>query len=174
MITIKKINETNAEALQLPNEPFPLLGRMQVSLINDRWAYQIIKITEVSTQTFPDEDYQLNQIEQNGFALGAFVGTECVGLAIFENHWNKYLYLSDLKVKQSYRRQGISRQLLQAAVPLAQSAGYQGIYTIGQDNNLIACQFYLAMGFVIGGFNSRDYQHTLQQGKSDIYFYWDF
>lgn len=174
MIEIKQIDQDHVTALRLPNEPFPLVGRMQVSRVDDQWQYQVIQSAESSLQTFPDENYQLTQVNQAGFALGAFDNGICVGLAIFENNWTKYLYLSDLKVNRAYRRQGIGQQLLQAAEPLAKTAGYRGIYTIGQDNNVNACQFYLATGFIIGGFNSRGYQYTLQQGKSDIYFYLDF
>ncbi len=174
MIEIKPITQSNEQALNLPNEPFPLLGRMQVSRSDDQWHYQIVAARKNDQQTFPDENYQLAEVNQNGFALGAFTADVCVGLAIFADHWNQYLYLDDLKVKRSYRRQGISRQMLQAAKNIARTRGYRGIYTIGQDNNLNACQFYLATGFVIGGFNSRDYQGTSQEGKSDIYFYWDF
>ena len=45
--------------------------------------------------------------------------------------------------------------------------------TVGQDNNLSACLFYLHHGFSIGGFDNRSYDGTSQEGKSDIYFYRD-
>jgi hypothetical protein len=47
------------------------------------------------------------------------------------------------------------------------------IYTIGQDNNLSACLFYIKSGFVIGGFNTHVYGGTNQANKSNIYFYLD-
>ena len=48
-----------------------------------------------------------------------------------------------------------------------------GLYTIGQDNNLNACLFYLSCGFQIGGFDNKVYKGTSQEGKSDILFYLD-
>ena len=38
-------------------------------------------------------------------------------------------------------------------------------------NNLNACLFYIGCGFEIGGLNTRVYEGTKQEGKSDIYFY---
>ena len=35
----------------------------------------------------------------------------------------------------------------------ARNQGMRGVYTIGQDNNLSACLFYLKQGFEIGGFD---------------------
>ncbi len=49
----------------------------------------------------------------------------------------------------------------------------QGVYTIGQDNNLSACLFYLRNGFEIGGFDNRVYRGTGQEGKANILFYRD-
>lgn len=47
------------------------------------------------------------------------------------------------------------------------------VYTIGQDNNLAACLFYLEHGFEIGGFDNRCYRGTSQENKTNIYFYRD-
>ncbi len=63
--------------------------------------------------------------------------------------------------------------LVDKAKEIAQSKGYQGIHTIAQDNNLIACQFYQKVGFEIGGLDTRVYKGTAQEGKADIYFYLD-
>ncbi|MGO1931528.1 MAG: GNAT family N-acetyltransferase, partial [Ruoffia tabacinasalis] len=97
--------------------------------------------------------------------------SKCVGLAVFEHQWNKYMYLADLKVTKEYRRFGHGQELIKQGFIEAQSLGYKGLFTIGQDNNLGACKFYLNQGFEIGGFNNRDYDFTQQEGKSDIYFY---
>lgn len=43
--------------------------------------------------------------------------------------------------------------------------------TNGQDNNLSSCLFYLHNGIEIGGFDSRVYRGTLQEGKANILFY---
>lgn len=48
-----------------------------------------------------------------------------------------------------------------------------GLWTIGQDNNLAACLFYVNNGFRIGGLDTDVYIGTKQEGKADIYFYKD-
>ena len=83
------------------------------------------------------------------------------------------MYLYDLKVNKEFRRKGIAEELISSGLKLVRSLGYAGIYTIGQDNNLAACKFYLKQNFVIGGLNTNDYKHTKQEGKSNIYFYLD-
>src|SRR5699024_400589 len=102
----KKITAENKEDLLLPNEPFDLWGQLIVNRENNVWSYEIERFKEVETMVFPNENYEFDQIHKNGFAIGAYHEEECIGLAIYENHWNKYLYLSDLKVKQAFRKRG--------------------------------------------------------------------
>ena len=83
------------------------------------------------------------------------------------------MYLYDLKVNREYRGRGVGRQLVEAAKAAAAEAGYRGIYTIGQDNNLAACLFYIRNGFRIGGLDTEVYKGTKQEGKADIIFYLD-
>lgn len=100
-------------------------------------------------------------------------GEKCIGLAILQKDMFKYLYLDDLKVNSAYRKHGIGSKLIAACMNEAKKRKMQGIYTIGQDNNLSACLFYLKNGFEIGGFNNRNYRGTPQENKNDIYFYKD-
>ena len=81
------------------------------------------------------------------------------------------MLLQDLKVNRDFRKLGSAGELIKKGQQYASDLGYKGIYTISQDNNLAACKFYLKQGFEIGGLNTRDYQHTLQEGKADVYFY---
>ncbi|WP_051006516.1 GNAT family N-acetyltransferase, partial [Liquorilactobacillus vini] len=172
MIRIERITPNNQVALKLPNEPFALFGRLMVSRIDGKWQFhEVLFDNSKQTQTFPNEKYDLAVIEQNGFALGAFAGKTCVGLAIFENRWNHYLYLSDLKVVAAYRRKKIASQLMDKATKLAKENDMRGLTTIAQDNNLGANRFYLHYGFEIGGLNTKNYQFTKQKGKADIYYY---
>ena len=65
----------------------------------------------------------------------------------------------------------MGRRLITEGQKIAHEMGLIGQYTIGQDNNLNACLFYIGWGFEIGGLNTRVYEGTKQEGKSDIYFY---
>lgn len=173
MITIEKITHNNQQALELPNEPFELFGKLIVTRSNDIWDYYEVS-TKHETMIFPDENYQLDIINEKGYALGAFDDNKCVGLAIFENNWNKYLYLSDLKVTSSHRRKNIATMLLNTAIKISTEHDISGLYTIAQDNNLSANRFYLRYGFSIGGLNTKNYHFTNQKGKYDIYYYLEF
>lgn len=169
----KRITTETKEAIQLPNEPFDLFGKMIVNRINNEWSYNIELFDEAESVSFPEENYNFDQIQKNGFAIGAFYKEECVGLAIYEFNWNNYIYLSDLKVKSKFRKKGVAAELIKEGQKNAEKLGYKGIYTVGQDNNLAACKFYLKQGFEIGGLNTRNYKYTNQEGKADIYFYLD-
>ena len=167
----KKMTIQNKDDILLPNEPFDLFGRLIVSRINNQWSYEIEEFDEVETMVFPDENYDFHQIQEKGFAIGAYHEGKCIGLAIYEYNWNNYLYLYDLKVNSDFRKMGVASRLIKEGQNYAEELGYKGIYTVGQDNNLATCLFYLKQGFEIGGFNTRDYDYTKQEGKADVYFY---
>lgn len=173
MMEIKMITPETKADLLLENEPFEIRGRMIVLRTRDEWQYEVALFDETSLMTFPNEAYDYNELIKNGFCLGAYMDGTCVGLAIMQNDWFKYMFLYDLKVNHQYRKHGIGKKLIEAAYRLAKERDYDGIYTIGQDNNLNACQFYLNSGFVIGGYNTQGYRHTSQEDKADIYFYMD-
>lgn len=174
MITYCKITKERAKDLHLPNEPFALCGELVVSRMENQWVYDTDFYEKKTSMVFPNENYTFEEVDKKGFAVGAYRDKTCVGIAIYEYNWNKFLYLMDLKVNSQYRKKGIASELLKVGQHYAEKLEYQGLYTIAQDNNLAACKFYLKQNFVIGGLNTMDYQQTSQQGKTDIYFYKTF
>ena len=173
-IEIRLIDECHKVDIHLPNEPFPLFGRMVPSYTNETWDYTTEPLEPVEEMCFPDENYCYEDMASDHLFIGAYDGEQCVGLAILRDGFFKYMYLYDLKVNREHRRQGVAKALLEKAVAAAKERGFQGLYTQGQDNNLGACLFYVKQGFVIGGLDTKDYQGTPQEGKKDILFYWDF
>lgn len=171
MIDIRIIDKTHEADINLPNEPFRLFGRMIPSYTNGEWSYTTQRFPVESSMTFPDEWYVYDDMIGSSTFIGAYDGDTCVGLAILQEGFFKYMYLYDLKVNLSHRRQGVAKQLIEKAEQLAKEKGYIGIYTQGQDNNLGACLFYLNAGFEIGGFDNKVYEGTKQEGKADIFFY---
>lgn len=165
----------NKEDIRLKNEPFPIWGRMVPSYNGESWSYTIEELApeEVTSVTFPDEDYDYDAMRADSYFVGAYIDGECVGLAIFQKPFFNYLYLYDLKVMGARRRKGIAEGLIDMGKKIAKERGYQGIYTQGQDNNLSACLFYIKVGFRIGGLDTEVYNGTAQEGKSDIIFYLD-
>lgn len=172
-ITIKLIDKNNEEDIRLANEPFSLFGRFIPSYQNEQWLHEVEYFEKVTEMCFPDESYDYDLMSKNSFFIGAYDGDTCVGLAVIQEGFFKYMYLYDLKVNQAYRKQNIAHLLMDKASQIAEEKKYQGIYTQGQDNNLGACLFYLKNGFVIGGLDTKVYQGTPQEHKKDIIFYKD-
>lgn len=175
MIAIRLIDAQHSRDINIPNEPFPLYGRMIPSYIHEQWRYDIVYFEEddIGEMCFPDENYAYDEMRSSCVFIGAYDGEKCIGLAVLQDDWMKYMYLYDLKVAKDYRRQGVAYALIEKAKEIGKERGYRGLYTRGQDNNLSACEFYIESGFHIGGFDSDVYKGTSQEGKSDIIFYMD-
>lgn len=175
MIEIKVIDAAHSGDIQLPNEPFELWGRMIPFYREEQWGYTVEEkpSREITSMCFPQEQYDYEEMSANTTFIGAYDGEKCIGLAVMQDAFFKYWYLYDLKVNRAYRRQGVSTALLKKAMELAVQKRYRGIYTIGQDNNLSACLFYVNNGFHIGGLDTNVYKGTNQEGKADILFYRD-
>lgn len=175
MFEIRIIHAEHKQDINIPNEPFPLFGRMIPSYINEQWQYRIVRFKEdeICEMCFPDEHYDYDKLSKSSIFIGAYDGDNCIGLAVLQHAMMKYMYLYDLKVNMDYRGLHIGKMLIDMAKEIAIRQGYKGIYTQGQDNNLGACLFYLKNGFVIGGLDTHVYAGTSQEGKSDILFYFD-
>ena len=175
MLDIRVIDAAHQQDINIPNEPFPLCGRMIPSYTDGQWGHSVVRYPEdsVSEMRFPDEHYDYAAMQGSSVFLGAYYGEKCVGLAILQDAWMKYMYLYDLKVSRDYRRRGAGAALMAKARDIALARGYRGLYTQAQDNNLTACLFYLSQGFFIGGLDTQVYKGTRQEGKSDIIFYLD-
>ena len=169
---IRWIDEAHASDINLPNEPFPIRGRMVVSYDENGWRHTETRLPgeQIEEMTFPDENYSFSEMKDAVF-IGAYEEGHCVGLAILTPVFNPCLFLYDLKVRRKMRGRGVGRRLIQAAYQHAVATGYAGLYTVAQDNNLNACLFYLACGFEIGGLDTKVYENTRQSGKCDIIFY---
>ena len=173
MIEIRIIDFAHKKDINIANQPFLIYGRMVPSYTGKQWNYTIEKFNSELEMCFPDENYDFEEMSKNSVFIGAYDRGKCIGLAIMQQGFFKYMYLYDLKVDKAYRGKGIAGKLIEQAKAIAKEAGYRGIYTQGQDNNLGACLFYIKTGFRIGGFDTEVYKGTNQEGKSDIYFYLD-
>ena len=161
-ITVRRIGPDRAGDLRLPNEPFPLRGRLHVNYEDDAfsWAAETWPEDRVTYQTFPEEDYDYEAMKHDHFFVGAYLGERCVGLA-----------RAGLRVCREVRRMGVARGLSEEGMAIAREEGYRGVSTICQDNNLNAALFYLDVGFDIGGLDTRVYDGTKQEGKRDLFLY---
>ena len=175
MIEIRRIGRAHSAWIRLPNEPFPLWGRMVPEYRDGVWSCtaELLPGEERSEMCFPEENYDYDAMGEDCFFPAAFEGERCVGLAVVKRTPFRYLLLDDLKVCAAYRRQGVGRALVEEMKSLAAGEGCRGVYAVAQDNNLSACLFYLACGFRLGGLDTEIYNGTSQEGKHDLYFYLD-
>ncbi len=173
-IHIRRITPERKADINLKNESFPLFGRMLPSYVNGKWSYETELLKTPAEDLFPDENYDFQKMEKTHLFIGAYAEDKCIGLAILEKQWHKYLYLADLKINRAFRRQGIATRLLQEAESWAKELNYRGLLTVGQDNNLAACLLYIHSGFHIGGLDNKVYTGTKLDGVADIHFYKDF
>ena len=172
MIEIKKIDQKHKADINLKNQPFELYGKVEPSFEDGKWSYTVNKYEpdKVTQMCFPDENYDYDAMKDSIF-LGAYEDEKCIGLAILDPGFFKYMYLNDLKVSSMYRGKNVGKMLMDAAKDIAAGQGYAGIYTICQDNNPGAYMFYMHCGFYIGGIDTNVYRHTSQEEKTDIILY---
>ena len=175
MIEIRRIGEKHKGDIRIPNQPFALWGRMIPSYQNGVWRYTVERLdpSEQAEMCFPDENYDYAEMCKASAFLGAYDTDTCIGLAVLQEAFFRYMYLYDLKVNRAYRNRGVASPLIENAKKIASEKGYRGIYTQGQDNNLSACLFYIKCGFRIGGLDTEIYKGTRKEGKADILFYLD-
>ena len=93
MIEIREIDEAHQADIRLPNEPFPLTGRLIVTRSEEAWHYRVSGNETAEEMCFPDENYDYAAMRAEGTVfLGAYDGDRCVGLAILQPGFFKYLY----------------------------------------------------------------------------------
>lgn len=172
MTEVRIIDGLHKADVNIPNEPFQMFGRMVPAYNGKEWSYELQRFAseKVTEMCFPDEKYDYDSMPESIF-LGAYDGDRCVGLAVLQPGFFRYMYLYDLKVSREYRGRHIGRWLIQKSKEIAVQNGYCGLYTQGQDDNPGACLFYLNCGFYIGGLDTNVYRHTKQERKADILFY---
>ncbi|HZS94483.1 MAG TPA: GNAT family N-acetyltransferase [Chloroflexota bacterium] len=112
--------------------------------------------------------------EENLHCLGAFVGDEYVGLAIWtETSWNNSLWLMDIRTRRENRGRGIGRALLDYVAAVARDDGWRGILVETQNNNYAAIRFYRRYGFQFSGLNHNLYSNDdLDRQDVAIYLYY--
>lgn len=172
-ITVKPITKENEDALSLPNDPFLNTGLVIPKYDGEKWSYTISEFPteKITEDCFPDEHYKLENMGEGFYGLAAYIDGVCAGFAVFYVKWNKYLYLDNLLVSGSSRREGVGRALLNEGMKLALSLNKIGISCVCQDNNPKAAKFYFANGFELGGVDSSSYDGTSQEGKKDLFLY---
>jgi ribosomal protein S18 acetylase RimI-like enzyme len=100
---------------------------------------------------------------------------EVLGLVTYcEMSWNDTVWLMDIRVRDSARRNGVGSALMSDLQATASLLGVRGIWLETQINNVPAIEFYRRNGFRISGFNDRLYENDdLDRQDVALYMFWE-
>lgn len=99
----------------------------------------------------------------NPTAYGVFDENEKVPIAVIElerEEWNNRLRITQLLVKEKYRRKGLGKLLIEKAKQTAEKEDYRIIVLETQSCNVPAIDFYRSQGFVFSGTNLHFYSNN--------------
>lgn len=170
----RRLFKGNSNEINLKNEPFEINGKIIPIYDGVRWSFKLEEAKEIKTICFQDVLYDYDIMRGKYVFIGVYEDNKCVGNAILCHDQSKYMCIYDIKVLAQYRRKGAGKELINLAKEIAKDNGYIGIYSKAQNNNLIACRFYLKNGFKIGGIDTKIYNETINQENINITFYLDF
>ena len=160
-MVIKQIRKEIIKDIKGINEPFEIIGRIKPSLVNGEWSVSEELFDESYLHSYPDDDVDYKEYTDNPnqTVFMAYVDGEFAGRIIVRKDWNKFLFVEDISVLKDFRGRGVGTALVNKAIEWAKNEGMKGLALETQDNNLLACRFYLKCGFVLGAVNSMLYKN---------------
>jgi|SRR6185312_6886901 len=93
------------------------------------------------------------------------------GFMVLSRRWNGLAGIDDLAVERGFRRRGVARRLLDEAADWARAEALAGLFAETQTNNIDACRFYEASGFVLAGFDRLFYAATAHRAETALFWY---
>ena len=170
-IVIRPLKDQFITIINDTNESFPVIGKILPSFSNGLWSYEEQLYDTPSEIRFPDDklDWSAYIDSSEKVVLLAFHENACIGQIRLFKDWNRFAYIENIAVRSSFRKSGVGHLLLEAAETWAKEQSLIGLSLEAQNDNLIACRFYVKEGFVLGGVD------TLKQSANpeiDITLYW--
>lgn len=170
-ISIKVLDEYSISVVNEANNPFPVIGKIIPSFCEGVWTYEEQLYEKAGVTSFPDDLLEwseyINSEDKQVFL--AFDETTCIGQIRVAKDWNRFAYIENIAVRNSYRNSGIGHLLMEVAETWANEQSLLGLSLEAQNDNVIACRFYEKEGFVLGGMD------TLKQTGNpniDMTLYW--
>ena len=170
-ITIQPLMEQSITIINDTNESFPIIGKILPSFSNGVWSYEEELYDTPSEIRFPDDklDWSAYINSSEKIVLLAFHEDACIGQIRLVKDWNRFAYIENIAVKKDFRKSGVGHLLLEAAETWAKEQSLIGLSLEAQNDNLIACRFYVKEGFVLGGVDTL--KHSAN-AEIDITLYW--
>lgn len=120
---------------------------------NGQMTYQIHKLSSSYEKMYLEEDESNESylIDSDKTAFLAYVDGNLAGQVLLKKYWNQYAHIWDIRVKESYRKLGIGKELIKVTRKWAKEQELSGISLETQNTNVAACLFYQRCGFYLGG-----------------------
>jgi ribosomal protein S18 acetylase RimI-like enzyme len=174
---IIKINSHNIDDLKyinLPNEPFQVIGKLIPCYNDGIWSATEEIFDESYEKTYNDDfDYINNDFIKNDdtAVFLYFCDNIYAGNIIIWKHWNKDCHIENIAVRKDFRRQGIGKKLIGQAVIWAKEKNLKGLRLETQDTNLIACRFYQRCEFTLGSADTFLYRNFDNHNEKALFWY---
>ena len=170
---IVRFDDTMLDLLPQPQEAFEIIGKLVPRYDGKEWSISEILLDTPYMKTYPDDvfDPKIYVENPNEAAYIAMLDGQRVGSIRVGRRWNKNAFIDDLLVDQTHRGRGVGTMLMDAAVQWGKENGFHGISLETQDNNLLACRFYLKYGFKLGGIDRHSYDAFPNSDETALYFY---
>ncbi|WP_214805767.1 MULTISPECIES: GNAT family N-acetyltransferase [unclassified Exiguobacterium] len=152
-ITIQPLMEQSITIINDTNESFPIIGKIIPIFLKGAWSYDEELYDTPTEIRFPDDklDWSTYIDSSEKIILLAFHEDTCIGQIRLVKDWNRFAYIENIAVKKDFRKNGVGHLLLEAAEAWAKGQSLIGLSLEEQNDNLIACRFYVKEGFVLGG-----------------------
>jgi streptothricin acetyltransferase len=161
------------DLLPQPQEAFEIIGRLVPKYDGKEWSISETLFDTPYMKTYPNDvfDPKMYVDNPNEAAFIAMLDGLRVGSIRVGRRWNKNAFIDDLVVDIIHRGHGFGTMLMDAAVNWGKENDYHGISLETQDNNLLACRFYLKYGFKLGGIDRHSYDVFPNREETALYFY---
>ena len=172
---IKKLTDEVVYDLHKANQPFDIIGKMDITFCDGKWDFKEILFDTVIEKQYPNYDGAVPSdyiFDEDREAFLAYENGECVGQVLVAAAWNGYAHIEDISVARMYRGRGIGTALLKKTFEWAKKKGLSGISIESQDNNLLATRFYIKNGMHIGSVDTKLYHNLGKPYNSEFAVYW--
>ena len=171
--SIVRLDDKMMGHLPQPQEEFEIIGRLIPKYDGREWSISEVLYPTPYMKTYPDDEFdpKIYIDNPNETAFIAMLDGQRVGSVRVGRRWNKNAFIDDLVVDKAHRGRGVGTMLMDAAVNWGKENGYHGISLETQDNNLLACRFYLKYGFKLGGIDRHSYDAFPNRSETALYFY---
>lgn len=158
-------------------QSFPVVGKFFPTFSQGKWGYnETVFPQPAGTKTNHSLGQESLELYAKGGNRALFLaqgGDAYLGHIAAEKDFMGWAYVEALEVAARYRGGGTGTALIRQAIRWAKDRDLAGLRLETQDNNLMACRFYLKQGFQVGGVDYLRY-HTLPAPKNQeaaVFFY---